>query len=281
MPITQSPLRYPGGKNILKNDISKLIEVNNLLGCTYVEPFAGGSALALSLLFDGIVNRIVINDYDHSVYAFWHSVLNEPEGLCDLISNTEITMHEWESQRRIQDRKEDIHNLLELGFSTLFLNRTNRSGIIKAGVMGGKNQEGPYKMNCRFNKDDLIKKIRRIYSFRDSIQLFNMDAIVFLDEFVENLNDNTFIFFDPPYYEKGQSLYVNFYNHLDHQRLADKINEIQDKRWIVTYDNVEEINMMYRRYRNIKYSLSYTAQVKYEGKEVMFFSDNIIPLEAI
>lgn len=281
MPITDSPLRYPGGKSKIKKSVESLIIKNRMHGGTYVEPFAGGSAVALHLIFSEKVNRIIINDYDISIYAFWYSVLNFSEELCDLIRNTEITIDEWYRQRRIQNNKLESKNMLELGFSTFFLNRTNRSGIIKAGVMGGKAQLGKYKMDCRYNKEDLINKIIKINSYRDSIQLYNLDAIDLIRGVINNLDDNTLIFFDPPYYEKGQSLYVNFYNHIDHEELANEISGINGKKWIVSYDNVEEINNMYNQFRKIEYNLNYTVQNKYAGKEVMFFSDNIIPLRKL
>lgn len=275
MPVTDSPLRYPGGKSKLKLNIEELIKINNMTGCTYVEPFAGGSAVALHLLFTNTVERIIINDYDISIYAFWYSVLFHNDKLCDLIQNTEVTIEQWYLQKRIQEDKKYSNDLVSLGFSTLFLNRTNRSGIIKAGVMGGLKQQGSYKIDCRYNKVDLVKKIKKIGDYRNRIDIYNLDTVQLINDVVLNLPHNSFVFFDPPYYIKGQSLYVNFYQHQDHLDLANSISNIQDLKWIVSYDNVEEIKQMYNRFRYIEYGLSYTVQNKYEGKEVMFFSNNL------
>ncbi len=275
MPITDSPLRYPGGKSKLKLNVESIIRNNNLVGCTYVEPFAGGSAVALHLLFSDTVERIIINDFDLSIYAFWHSVINRNDELCDMILQTDVTMEQWHLQKKIQDEKNCSSNLLLLGFSTFFLNRTNRSGIIKAGVMGGFDQQGNYKMDCRYNKVDLINKIKKIGEYRDRINLYNLDTVELVNNVVNHLPQNTFIFFDPPYYLKGQSLYVNFYQHQDHLELAESISHIENLKWIVSYDNVDEIKEMYSQFRYIEYGLSYTVQNKYEGKEVMFFSDNL------
>src|SRR5690625_3811558 len=156
-----SPLRYPGGKNKTYQYVKHLVEINNI--STYIEPYAGGAAVALRLLINGDVNRIMINDYDKSIYAFWHSVVFHSEELIERIWETEICMDEWFYQKEIQDNKESA-NLLDLGFSTLFLNRTNRSGIIKAGVIGGKKQKGNYKMDCRFNKHTITERIKLIAS---------------------------------------------------------------------------------------------------------------------
>ena len=136
-----SPLRYPGGKKKLVNYFKEIVVKNDLCGGVYVEPFAGGASIALSLLIDGYVSKIIINDFDRSIYAFWHSILNRTEEFCKLIEETPITIEVWKKQKEIQKEK-NRYDLLSLGFSTFFLNRTNRSGILKAGVIGGLNQNG-------------------------------------------------------------------------------------------------------------------------------------------
>nr|WP_307903333.1 DNA adenine methylase [Clostridium botulinum] len=243
-----SPLRYPGGKSRLTKYVEKLIHLKKLNKSTYIEPFCGGAAIALSLLINGHVSDIIINDYDRSIYAFWYSVKNYSEELCSMIKNTEITIEEWHRQRAIQLEKEK-KDLLTLGFSTLFLNRTNRSGILKAGVIGGMKQNGNYKLDCRFNKKKIIDKIKLIASYADKIEIYNLDTEKLIDDVIMNLNKKSFIFFDPPYYKKGSSLYTNFYKHEDHLALANKIKNIKYHSWIVTYDNVKEIRDMYKEKR--------------------------------
>ncbi len=271
---TYSPLRYPGGKNILNKYVINLINSNKLNGCTYIEPYTGGGAVALKLLIDDIVGHIVINDYDRSIYAFWYSVLYHTDDLCNLIQDTEINMDNWYIQKGIQKEKNSI-DLLTLGFSTLFLNRTNRSGIIKAGVIGGKDQKGNYKLDCRFKKDDLIEKIKLISSYKDKISLYNLDTLELIKNVIPSIVGKKFIFFDPPYYNKGASLYVNFYKHNDHLDLKDCISEIEDSFWIITYDNVDEISDLYKEYRQKTYKLRYTAAKKQVGQEIMIYCNNI------
>lgn len=269
-----SPLRYPGGKNKLSKYVSRLIENNDLTNRTYIEPYAGGAAVALYLLIDGHVDNIIINDIDRSIYAFWHSVLYETDDLCNLIRETPINMNIWNEFKEIQRNKEETP-LLQLGFSTLFLNRTNRSGILSAGVIGGKNQNGNYKMDCRFNRNQLIEKIQLIARFRNHIRLYNLDTIDLINNVINNMDNQSFIFFDPPYYKKGATLYVNAYKHEDHISLMNSISNINNHKWIVTYDNVEEIASIYSNFRTVTYSLTYTAEKKYSGSEIMIFSDNI------
>ncbi len=269
-----SPLRYPGGKNKLSAFIAKVC-VDNKINGHYVEPYAGGASVALFLLLEGFVKKITINDKDRSIYAFWHSVLNHPKQLCKLIQETEISMEEWRRQKAIQNKKE-IANLLELGFSTFYLNRTNRSGIITAGAIGGVKQKGNYKMDCRFNKEDLIQRIKLIASRKKDIRLYKMDAIKLIDKIQKEAKDRNVIFyFDPPYYLKADSLYMNHYKEDNHKEVSDKIKTIKNIQWVVSYDNVPQIKRLYSDFQKKEYSFKHTAYQAREGKEILFFSPDL------
>lgn len=272
--MTLSPLRYPGGKHKLYKYVSALLHENHVT--TYIEPFCGGAALALDLLLNHEVNNIIINDYDYTIYCFWISILNQTEDFIEMILKTSVTLEEWEKQKKIRNDLEN-HSTLEIGFSTFFLNRTNRSGIIdKAGPIGGKNQCGKYKIDCRFNKSDLIERIRRIAQQREHIHVFNMEAVDFIDNVILKTR-NSFVFFDPPYYNKGPGLYTNFYNHGDHFNLSRYIlKKMKNRKWIITYDNSNEIKRMYSKVDSIEFSLQYSLQTKQLGSEVMFFSKKIM-----
>ncbi|MGM0710300.1 DNA adenine methylase [Brevibacillus parabrevis] len=269
-----SPLRYPGGKSALANYIKLLMQENDLLDGVYVEPFAGGAGVGLSLLFNEYMSRIVINDLNNSIYAFWYSVLNHTQELCELIEDTEVTVAEWQNQKLIQNHENA--SMLELGFSTFFLNRTNRSGIINGGIIGGIEQQGEWKIDARFNKKDLISRIQKIARYRDRISLYNYDASRLIEEVVPNLPEKTFIYLDPPYYKKGQDLYQNHFVHEDHEALADLMKENRDSYWLITYDNIEPIRLMYEDMRHITYSLNYSAANRYAGSEIMIYSDRMI-----
>ncbi len=268
-----SPLRYPGGKNKLSKFIASICKENAIDG-NYVEPYAGGASVALYLLFNGYVKSITINDYDKAIYAFWHSVLNDTERLCKKIRNADVSINNWREQKKIQTSKATEHNLLKLGFSTFFLNRTNYSGIIDGGMIGGALQKGKYKINCRFNKEELIDRIKFIAIHKKNIRLLNMDALDLVDAIEKD--NKTIFYFDPPYYLKGPSLYMNHYKHSDHKKVSDKIKKIENAKWIVSYDNTREINKMYISCPKKKYTFFHTAYNAREGKEVLFFSKNII-----
>jgi DNA adenine methylase len=270
-----SPLRYPGGKNKLSAFLANICIENNING-HYVEPYSGGASVALFLLLEGYVSKITINDKDRSIYAFWHSVLNKTNQLCQLIEEAEISITEWKKQKEVQNRKEKA-DLLELGFSTFFLNRTNRSGIINAGVIGGNEQLGNYQMNCRFNKLELIERIKRIGKRKKDIRLYKKDAIRLIEKIQNESNSGNVIFyFDPPYYLKASSLYMNHYKNDNHKAVSEKIKSIKNTKWIVSYDNVPEILDLYADVTKKEYSFKHTAYHSRDGKEVLFFSENII-----
>lgn len=278
MTIYYSPLRYPGGKSKLYNYTVALLENNHLIGCTYCEPFAGGAGLALKLLLKGHVSQLLLNDLDRSIFAFWATILNDTDAFCEAIADIPVTMNEWYKQKEVQNNK-SAANLFDLALSTFFLNRTNVSGIIMGGVIGGYKQTGKYKMNCRFNKPDLIKRIKRISEFKDVISIFNKDAIDFIHNEVNNLdNKNTFVFIDPPYYAKGPTLYLNAFEHSDHQDLANTVQATIKCPYIITYDNHEVIHFMYKELDPEEFSIYYSANKKGNAKEIRMLSQNLAPV---
>jgi DNA adenine methylase len=272
---TPSPLRYPGGKTILYDKVRQIVEYNKLSSYTYIEPFAGGSGLALKLLFNNNVSSIIINDGDYAIYCIWHSILNNTKKLIQKIKNVEVSLSEWRFQKEIYINKEN-HNEFEVGFATLFLNRTNRSGIVKGGPIGGISQEGKYKIDCRFNKETLINKIQKIYEWKDKIKLYNLDVRKFIDAVIIERKDNSFTYFDPPYIQKGPELYKNFFQHEDHAELARKITyNLEDYKWIITYDDNKLVNELYENQQIEPFKLSYSAGTVKKGNEVMIYSKTI------
>jgi len=272
---TYSPLRYPGGKTQLSKFVKAILEENNLLGGTYVEPYAGGAGIAMYLLTNGYVANVFINDIDYSVYAFWNSVVNHAEELCKLILDTPVNLDTWKVQKEIYNNPQN-HSVLEVGFATFFLNRTNRSGILKGGIIGGNDQKGKYKIECRYNKEGLIERIDKIVRFADRIQVSNMDAVDFLRTNENRFNQKTLVYLDPPYYEKGQQLYINYYTHDDHVRLMEYIRNEAQINWIITYDNNENISKIYTGFNMLYIPIRYSAAKKREGSELLFYSENLI-----
>ncbi|WP_375643760.1 MULTISPECIES: DNA adenine methylase [unclassified Bartonella] len=165
-------------------------------------------------------------------------------------------------------------DVLSAGFAALFLNRTNRSGIIKnAGPIGEKGQSGTYKIDCRFNKENIIERILRISEQKDKIHLTRLNAREFLLRY--GTDENTFFYMDPPYFKKGKGLYTWFYKANDHHNLENVISQHVTAPWLITYDNVEEIKLLYRQYLSIEFSLQYSLQEKRKATELMIFSPKI------
>jgi len=277
-----SPLRYPGGKAPFAPFIANVMEGNDITGGNYLEPYAGGAGVALDLLFHGHASHIHINDADPAVYAFWISVTEHSCELLELLESTPITIEEWFKWRSILREERDA-SLVEKGFATLFVNRTNRSGILKAGVIGGKNQDGNYKLDARFKKDVVASRIHAIAKRADDISVYCEDSLSLLNRCSDFLPKKSLIYLDPPYYVKGKGLYRNYYEHDDHAAIAKVIQQKKFKwPWVVSYDNTEEICDMYQLSHSLNYGLNYTAQRRYVGNEVMFFSRNlVVPDEAI
>jgi len=273
MPTTPSPLRYPGGKTKLYDYVKEILHINSL-NSTYIEPFAGGAGLAIKLLLNGDVKKIVINDSDPAIFAFWQCVVNNTDALCNYVQNVEISVDEWEASRNIYFHPKE-HSSLELGKATLFLNRVNRSGVLQGGIIGGKNQDGLYKMDARFNRTELENKIRAIAERKKYIDIYNMDALDFLTPTVLGHYYKVFINFDPPYVEKGGQLYLNYYKEEDHKRLHDVISKLSRK-WIVTYDVCDYIRELYHDHRGSCIDIQYSATTNRKAKEYIFFSDSLV-----
>ena len=270
-----SPLRYPGGKLKVVDYIKRVFEANGLCDGHYVEPYAGGASVALALLQSEYAHTIHINDIDRSIYAFWHSVLHEPEALCCLISDTPVNMDEWLRQKEVQKRKDSPDTpLLELGFSTFFLNRTNRSGILSAGVIGGKDQTGKYKIDARYNKADLIERIESIADYAERITLTNKDAVKLVSS-LKIQDSKTLCYLDPPYYVKGRDLYLNYYTDDDHRQIARAMGAYPGL-WLISYDAVPFLKELYAGYRQREYYLSYSAGNPSKGKEIMVYSNGLV-----
>lgn len=267
--VTISPLRYPGGKGSLYSTLKDFVRANGLTGGTYVEPYAGGAGAALALLVTGQVQKIVINDLDPAVHAFWSSLVAQPEKFSERIKKADLTVKEWSRQKEVYvGRSADP---FELGFATFYLNRTNRSGVLNGGPIGGMDQTGNYKIDARFNKEALCERVRVIGLHSRRISVTNLDGLKVIRKYARR--PNTLIYADPPYFEKAGSLYLNSFGQKDHENLAQCLNQYSDARWLLTYDNVPQVRELYPDRRSANVSLNYSAHRVIKAQEIMVLSD--------
>lgn len=277
-----TPLRYPGGKQRLTPFIAEILEHNKAIGWNYAEPYAGGAGVAIELLLDRKVGHIYLNDSSRHIYAFWKSILTDPDAFCRRISRASLTLDAWRAHREVV-RRPTQHDIGELGFSTFFLNRCNRSGVLTAGVIGGVAQQGQWRIDARFPRNELIKRIETIAARRKQITVSNLDAEEFMNQRVNLLPRTTLVYCDPPYFERAERLYLNVYEPADHARLAKFIQKKLRRSWVVSYDNHPTIAALYRGRRQFRYSIQYSAIRTYEGSELFIFSDglNIPPTSSL
>ena len=269
-----TPLRYPGGKQKLSPFMLELMLENGLAGGHYAEPYAGGSGVAIELLLSGNAAHVHLNDACRGIYSFWRAVLTRTDELCRRISRASLTVAEWRRQQAVFRNPREA-TLLDLAFSVLYLNRCNRSGILSGGLIGGLKQKSAWNMDARFPRNELIRRIEAVAMHRSRITLSNLDAEKYISEVVPRLPRHTLLYLDPPYFYKGQRLYLNHYQPDDHERLAQVIQERLHRPWVVTYDAAPEVAKAYKCRRSLRYVLQYNAAKTYLGSEIMFFADQL------
>jgi len=269
-----TPLRYPGGKSIMSTFFEELIKLNSIKNVIYSEPYAGGAGAAINLLLNNSVEAIRINDASRGIFSFWNSLINDGERFLDKVYKIDVTLNEWQSQRLIF--KDPTAASFDLAFATFFLSRTNRSGILAAGPIGGqdeKNQQNAkYKIDCRFNKIELIERLQKIIAKRDRIFVSNLDALVFLRQI---RGENNFVYLDPPYYAQGKALYLNYYHHEDHVMLANYLRHSANFNWVLSFDSVPEILELYSDFPLYEFVLNYSVQDSKKGAELLTHSNGI------
>ena len=243
-----SPLRYPGSKRRLAAYVCQALELNSLQPSLYVEPFFGGGSVGIYLLQNEMAEKVIIMDLDPWVASFWHSVFFDTKWLVDRVMKTEITLDLWR-----QLKKSKPKSRREKAWACLYLNRTSFSGILekKAGPLGGKDQKSEYKIDCRFPREVIAKRIEEIGKFRGKIHaVWNCswkDGIgkIKLEQRKKNLpKKNVFYYLDPPFFEKAENLYRYYFDKKDHEQLRDNLLQLQDK-WLLSYDFSREVDRLY------------------------------------
>lgn len=264
-----SPLRYPGGKARLAPYLARVLASQPTVIETYCEPYAGGAGAGLQLLSDGHVSKLIINDLNPGIAAFWRSVFHNTDALIEMVTACAVDIASWHEQRAIYLAPER-HGDLALGFATFFLNRTNRSGILNARPIGGLEQTGNWLIDARFNRDDLTKRLAYLGSLASHVDVREQRAI----ELIRTLNRRAkpvLLYVDPPYVVPGEELYMTEHSWSEHRRLENTLTTSPHP-WILTYDADDRTRALYGDFRCLRFGISHTAQVQKVGREFMFFS---------
>ncbi|KHK96646.1 hypothetical protein LK09_14400 [Microbacterium mangrovi] len=273
-PQYDSPLRYPGGKSSLSAFLGEAIAKAEIEGVTYVEPFAGGAGAAITLLLQDRVERVVINDLDPAVYSFWRAVVDEGPRFTATLQAVPLTLNEWRAQKQTYASGRAAGGYsFELGFAFFYLNRTNRSGVLNAGVIGGQQQSGRYKIDARFNREKLTSRIDSISKLRERITVSSRDGRAVIEEYASL--PEVFLYVDPPYVQMGGSLYLNSFTEADHTFLAMCLNRNSSANWVLTYDDTQLIRDLYDERYQETFSLIYSARNMGVATELMVLSDRM------
>lgn len=264
-----NPLRYPGSKSAFIDDFSELVRSNNLSGLEIVEPYAGSASISLGLLFKGLVSSATLVERDPLVYSFWYCVFNRTTELVQAIKDLDVSLDTWHKLTKYRDLDGvDGEDVLALGVAGLFFNRTNFSGVLHAGPIGGQSQGSAYAVDCRFNKADLIKRIETVSSLADRISVHFGDAIQTLEKANGEDNENRFFYVDPPYYKQGRKLYRYHYSLSQHKDLANALSQA-NFRWILSYDNHPVIEHFYSDFIQISTGFRYSSRKPKQEHELV------------
>lgn len=232
-----SPLRYPGGKSKFVGQIMANCNPDNMVN--FVEPFAGGASVGLSLLLAGKIQNLYLNDADFGIYSLFFTIKHFPQILAQRIKS--FTPSEKAFRRAKYEVSEGFCGLdtTEAAWNTLIVNRLAFSGIPKANCMSNP--------SARWNADALIKRIMDIHHHSERIFVSNMDACEYIEEMY--WMPATTLFIDPPYFVKGKSLYNLYYTDDDHRKLSFLLDELYKGMpgadMVITYDYCQEIEALY------------------------------------
>jgi len=276
-----TPLRYPGGKTWLLPYVMEYLRFHNIQLGTIIEPFAGSASISIGLLKRGLADKAYLSESDPLLVAFWRTVFNNNSEFLEAVRSLEISMETWYDFRKYLARDASLkYREIELALAFLFYNRTNYSGIIKAGPIGGRRQLSENKLQCRFNVTGIIRKIQALSDLGDKVKIELYDGIEFLRKIGRMYEDDPiFIYVDPPYYKAGKVLYRDYFTDKQHEELADVLDNITEYPWLVSYDDSEFIRKLYSKSHLQYVYTDYQAGNLKRGMKELLLSNFRIPPE--
>jgi DNA adenine methylase len=256
-----SPLRYAGSKRKLFNYLERVLTHNKFLPQVLVEPFVGGGNIFLNFLSHHEGSTAVIADKDELVYSFWKTLFSDPKYLVNFIRKAKVNLKTFDYYRYISSHSTGFSRR-QLAETCLFLNRTSFSGILNdsAGPIGGREQKSIYKINCRFGRKNLIKKIKNISAFKNRVVILPYsweETLKYVATKIEYKNASLLFYLDPPFYKKADQLYRYHFDDITHKNLRDRLVKLEYP-WILSYDRVKEIQNLYSAFTRINISMPYS-----------------------
>lgn len=234
-----SPFRYPGGKTWLVPRVRQWLRNANLSAREFAEPFAGGAIVALSALFEKLVQKITLVEKDDDVAAVWKVIVyGEGSRLAQRIVEFELTI---DSAKAILAK--EASSEFERAFATILRNRVQRGGILAPGASMLKRGENDKGILSRWYPQTLQNRIDAIVRKRDDIAFMHGDGIEFIRQ--NACRPDTAFFIDPPYTKAGRRLYSH--SEVDHSELFRVARTIRGD-FLMTYDNSDEIRALARRH---------------------------------
>ncbi|WP_434107947.1 DNA adenine methylase [Paraburkholderia caffeinilytica] len=270
----KSPLRYPGGKASLTRIIEQIVIDHELAGRHLFEPYAGSAAISIALVGDGVCPFASISELDPLLYSFWKTVFSNPSKLIRRIKKTEITLNTWHKLRPLLELDAPDESQLDtLAFAALFFNRTNFSGVIHSGPIGGQTQSSDYSIDCRFNRDELVERIEALSTLGPKFDVQHSDA---LEVIKRQRNKRSVLFYvDPPYYLQGKKLYRYNYRLNGHVALAEALHKAKFP-WLLSYDRHDVIENLYEDFHNVDQEFRYSSRVSKKESELLITNVELV-----
>jgi DNA adenine methylase len=232
-----SPFKYPGGKTALA---PRIVDRALPFG-TVIEPFVGGGAVMCRALDQGL--RVVVNDLDPGIAAFWSEVFTDPSDLIELIRAVPANVHLYTLLKHSAPADSKLGNArsvkVAMAFKALYVRRLSFHGAGR-GILGGYDQTGPWRLDHRYNPENIIARIEQLHARRGQVLgVYNEHWLTFMRRDFAGL-----AYLDPPYVTPGP-YFANF-TERHHRALAWFLHQHRNA-CLISYDDHPLIRELYSR----------------------------------
>ena len=242
----RSPFRYPGGKTWLVPRIRQWLTAFSQRPKLFVEPFAGGAIIGLTVAFEDLADKVILVELDEQVASVWQTIIdaqNGAEWLAKRIVSVDLTAEKANNILKTAPKSQ-----MDLAFKTIVQNRVSHGGILAHGAGLLKNGENGKGVLSRWYPETLKRRILEIAKVKDSIKFIFGDGFEVITKFSDS--PNAVFFIDPPYTASKKKAGRRLYKHhnLDHEKLFEQMSKVKGD-FLITYDDAEEVRSLAARYR--------------------------------